>query len=555
MAEVFLAAARGVGDFEKLLCIKRVLSEYAKNLQLLINEAKIVSHISHPNIALVFDLGRVEDQYYIAMEYVDGMDAFGLLRASSERDLHVPCAAAAMIVRDVTEGLAAAHRQTDAKGQHLGIIHRDISPHNVLVSYDGDVKVIDFGVAKATLREQQTQAGVIKGKYNYLSPEQAQGEPLDPRTDVFSAGIVLFELLAGEPLYPGENIAQLLDLVRKAKIPSMRKLRPDVPAPLTKIMNRALQRNRAKRYGSAGEMAEELTDFLLVHAADYRRSDLAELVSFFAPPQTHAVPNRMITAHRDMQISKEVSIVSAPGALMVDSLDAPVLELDDLDLVEVLDFHGGSHATTVPRGVLAAHAGEAKTSPGITPPERLAPPAAPAPSPSPSRVLPLIAITVGLLFAAGIGVAITLVVGSDQPVVSIDSTPPGATIFVDGQTTGALTPFELSDGIEERGRYEFSLQLEGYRTWTRHVQASGRIQLLAAMQISESELSVSSSPGGATVIVGGETRGRTPVVLRGLEPTGTVTIELTKEGYRPVIRYERMRGRQHRAIEVTLEPL
>jgi serine/threonine protein kinase len=295
MAEVFLAEARGIGGFETLLCVKCIRKERAADtdfIRLLVEEAKIVSHIVHPNVAQVFDLGCIDDRYYIAMEYVDGIDAFGILRAASERGIHLPVPAAALIVRELVNGLAAAHGQTDSSGQPLHIIHRDISPHNVLVSFDGDVKIIDFGVAKAALRAATTQAGVIKGKYNYLSPEQARGQPLDHRTDIFSAGIVLFELLAGEPLYPGDQIADLLDQTRRAKVPPLRKFRSDVPKALSAILSKALERNVEKRYASAAAMSADLDAFLAQHAGGYGRGDLTGLLAWLVSEEhrVSAVP-------------------------------------------------------------------------------------------------------------------------------------------------------------------------------------------------------------------------------------------------------------------------
>ncbi len=283
MAEVFLAEARGIGGFETLLCVKCIRQERAADkdfIRLLVEEAKIVSHIVHPNVAQVFDLGCVDDRYYIAMEYVDGIDAFGILKAAAERGIHLPVPAAALIVRELVNGLAAAHGQTDSAGQPLHIIHRDISPHNVLVSFDGDVKIIDFGVAKAALRDATTQAGVIKGKYNYLSPEQARGQPLDHRTDIFSAGIVLFELLAGEPLYPGDHIADLLDQTRRAKVPPLKRYRSDVPKALSAILSKSLDRNLDRRYANAQAMSADLDAFLAQHAGGYGRGDLTALLAW-----------------------------------------------------------------------------------------------------------------------------------------------------------------------------------------------------------------------------------------------------------------------------------
>jgi serine/threonine protein kinase len=329
MADVFLAqSGGGVGGFERLLCIKCIRKERAGDrdfIRLLVEEAKIVSYIIHPNVAQVFDLGCVDDRYYIAMEYVEGVDAFAVLQAAVERGIHVPVLAAALIVRELVNGLAAAHGQVDAEGRPLGVIHRDISPHNVLVSFDGDVKIIDFGVARAALRATATQAGVIKGKYNYLSPEQARGGELDHRTDIFSAGIVLFELLAGEPLYPGDQIAELLDQTRRAKIPAMRRFRNDVPKPLLAILTRALERDVDQRYPTAQAFAADLDAFLAQHGSGYSRADLAALLVWLVK-----------TPDGKAKYGPESRPSAFPsGARSVDDLEAAPTRVANLDDIRV----------------------------------------------------------------------------------------------------------------------------------------------------------------------------------------------------------------------------
>lgn len=291
MAEVFLANYPGIGGFERYLCIKRILPEHANDtefIDLLIHEAKLVSRISHPNVAQVFDLGKVGDQYYLAMEWIDGVDTLALLRACEKREVHVPIPAAAFIVHEVARGLHAAHTQTDDEGRPLGIVHRNVTPSNVLISFDGAVKLIDFGVARNLLRSRQTAIGVVKGKYNYLAPEQARGERVDARADVFAAGIVLYELLAGEPLYPGTNAAEVLAKARAAKVPSLRKIRPEIPAELERIVLKALARDREARTPTAQALADELEGFLMSHAPGYGAAQLAQLLRYFFPDRAAA---------------------------------------------------------------------------------------------------------------------------------------------------------------------------------------------------------------------------------------------------------------------------
>ena len=328
MAEIYLAktdAARGPERFVALKMIHPNFAEDDQFIAMLIDEARISIQLHHPNIAHTFDLGRYGETYYLIMEYVDGADLYKILRRGSERDVVTPVDVAAFVVKEVAHGLDYAHQRADEQGRPLQIIHRDVSPQNVIVAYDGGVKLVDFGIAKAASKAQQTAAGVIKGKYYYMSPEQALGEPLDPRTDVFSVGIVLYELLSGQMLYLEEDVQRLLDRVRRADIPSIRTLRRDVPSQLDRIVMRALARRREDRYQTAGDLAGDLERFLDVFApafsprkmVDYMKDALGEaaapLLPSTAPPAPAPAPRRAprTTAPpvRPVEISDENSML------------------------------------------------------------------------------------------------------------------------------------------------------------------------------------------------------------------------------------------------------
>ncbi|MEZ4398516.1 MAG: protein kinase [Kofleriaceae bacterium] len=278
MAEIHLAKTRGLAGFEKFVALKMIHPNFAQDeqfIEMLIDEAKIAVQLQHVNIAHTFDLGRVGETYYIVMEFVDGADLYQILRKGSERDLEMPIDVAAFVAKEMANGLDYAHRKRDSAGQPMGIVHRDVSPQNVLVSTAGEVKLVDFGIAKATMKVRQTAVGVIKGKYYYMSPEQARGERIDLRSDIFSAGIVLYEMLTSQMLYLEEDIPRLLDMVRKADIAPVRTLRPDVPPQLERIVMRALAKRAADRYPSAGELATDLERFLHAYAPAFAAPKLA----------------------------------------------------------------------------------------------------------------------------------------------------------------------------------------------------------------------------------------------------------------------------------------
>ncbi|MCK5797263.1 MAG: serine/threonine protein kinase, partial [Deltaproteobacteria bacterium] len=281
MAEIYLAKTQGIAGFEKLLALKVIHPNYADDdefVQMLIDEAKIAVSLSHANICQIFDLGQYADTYYISMEFIDGFDLFKIMRRLSEMGIDVPIDAAVYIAQELCTGLDYAHRRRAPDGSPLKIVHRDISPQNVLVSKSGEIKIVDFGIAKAASRGRKTQAGIIKGKYFYMSPEQAWGDQVDHRTDIFSAGIILYEVLTGQMLYLEEDLHKLLDMVRKADIPRPSTRRPDIPPKLEAIVMKALAKRPADRWQSAREFQIALSNFLYSYALDFTPDRLSTLV-------------------------------------------------------------------------------------------------------------------------------------------------------------------------------------------------------------------------------------------------------------------------------------
>ncbi|MEO8845684.1 MAG: protein kinase [Kofleriaceae bacterium] len=281
MAEIHLAKTKGIAGFEKYVALKMIHPNFAEDeqfIQMLVDEAKIAVQLNHGNIAQTFDLGRVGETFYITMEYVDGADLYKILRRGSEIDLEMPLDVCAFVVKEVASALDHAHRKRDHGGKSLGIVHRDVSPQNVLISYAGEVKLVDFGIAKATMKARQTAAGVIKGKYYYMSPEQAWGDPIDFRSDIFSAGIVLYEMLTGQMLYLEEDLHKLLDMARRADIAPPTTLRKGIPPQLERIVMHALAKVPGERYQSASDFATDLERFLHTYSPVFTASKVAALI-------------------------------------------------------------------------------------------------------------------------------------------------------------------------------------------------------------------------------------------------------------------------------------
>ena len=277
MAEVFKAKSFGIEGFEKIIAIKRILpsmAEDAEFIDMFIDEAKIAGQLSHANVCQIFELGKIVDSHFIAMEYVWGKDVLQIQNRFRKLKEPVPVALAALVASKVCAGLHYAHTKRDARGKPLEIIHRDVSPQNILVSYEGEIKLIDFGIAKATSRSSKTQAGVLKGKFGYMSPEQVRGLPLDRRSDLFALGTVLYETLTGERLFIAENDFSTLEKVKNAEVELPSRLNPHVPRDLEAIIMRCLARDPADRYQSAAEIGEELTAFLMGQEPIFTAKDL-----------------------------------------------------------------------------------------------------------------------------------------------------------------------------------------------------------------------------------------------------------------------------------------
>ncbi len=282
MAELFKARQRGVHNFEKIVAIKRILPHLSDNdefVRMFIDEAKLAAQLTHPNIVQIFDLGKASGFYYIAMEYVDGKDLRSLLRKVREYKLPFPEAVAAFVTMKIAGALDYAHRKKGMNDKELKLVHRDISPQNVLISGEGAVKLVDFGIAKAATKTTQTVAGALKGKLLYMSPEQALGQPLDSRSDIYSLGLVLFELLTGERCFQADSELGVLEKVRLGKAQNVRDVNPLVSREMASILERALQKGVDQRYPSARFLERDLKALLGRTGNEPVEHDVAEYVN------------------------------------------------------------------------------------------------------------------------------------------------------------------------------------------------------------------------------------------------------------------------------------
>ncbi len=287
MAEVFLARAEGPGGFSKKLVVKRILPHFLSDphfANMFLSEARLAAELNHPNIVQIFDFGQADGQYYLAMEFIDGANLRVLNAAAIEQGHRIPFAIAARLASLAAEGLHFAHELKGDDGHPIGLVHRDISPDNILVSRNGAVKVVDFGIAKASSQPSMTRSGVIKGKMAYMPPEQLGRKPIDRRIDVFALGVVLHELTTGTwPFDASSEVSIIQAIMNDVPFSHVRERSADIPEALDAIIARCLEKNRELRYPNCKELQADLEKFIASTGAHPTAADLADLVDKLVP--------------------------------------------------------------------------------------------------------------------------------------------------------------------------------------------------------------------------------------------------------------------------------
>jgi serine/threonine-protein kinase len=299
MAEVFQAEVESIEGFKKQVAIKRVLPHLSQNrqfIEMFLDEARLSLKFSHANVVQTFSIGTSDNTYFIVMEFIDGVNIRKLMEYYDNSGATIEPAHAAFIINEVCKGLSYAHGLKGPDGVPLGVVHRDVSPPNVLLSEQGEVKIVDFGLAKATSQLESTDPGLIKGKFAYLSPEAAHGLEVDKRADIFAAGTVLWELLTGKRLFKGDTDYDTVMNVRDANIPPVSSINPKVPPEMDAILAIALERDQNRRFQDAAEFGSELMKLLFAKQMLVTNYDVAKLV-------------KAITEAQPREVSREVDII------------------------------------------------------------------------------------------------------------------------------------------------------------------------------------------------------------------------------------------------------
>ncbi len=327
MAEIYKGVAVSLDGFEKTVAIKRILpnlTQDAKFVSMFLDEARLSMQLNHANIVQILDLGQVGGTYFMAMELVDGMNLRRAMQRAIDLVRPYPVSVACFVAMEIAKGLAYAHEKADAQGHPLGIVHRDVSPPNILLSRQGEVKVTDFGLAKAKSNVAVSEVDVVKGKFAYLSPETVAGKQPDARADIYAVGIILWEMLCGRRLFAAANDLEIVELVRKGDVPKVSSLRSDADEDLDKVLQRMMAKNIKRRFQSCREVEQELGNYLAGKGMRATSADLATFVRELADVATDTATVDVLTI-----LQHEMNEIARVGALDLTLGQVP-LSPDDL---------------------------------------------------------------------------------------------------------------------------------------------------------------------------------------------------------------------------------
>lgn len=370
MAEVFLARVDGAAGFSKAIALKRILPAVSSDrefINMFTDEARIAGGLRHPHIGQVHEFGEVDGVHFLAMEYIAGKDLLQILDRCNELGKLIPFEMSCSILLDICEALDYAHHKCDPYGKPLGIVHRDCSPQNIFVSLEGEVKLIDFGIAKAKKRVARTVNGVLKGKVRYMSPEQVQGDPIvDRRSDVFVLGSVFYEMVTGTAAFGGVSDYGTMEAVRKANFVPALDRNPTMPAPIGRIIAKAMAASRADRYQSCSEMRADLSAFLMSQSKPTTHAGLADFTRELFPMARDRESKRMLAVKNTTAVgggSQEIHLAPSPQVPLVRPTSAPIEDMSAFAStyntgVFPEDLPSKSRASSVPRGPMAVGATE-----------------------------------------------------------------------------------------------------------------------------------------------------------------------------------------------------
>lgn len=547
MAEIYKAKTFGVDGFEKLLAIKKILPHYSLDkefISMLTDEAKLVVRLSHANIVQIYDLGKVGQDYFISMEYIDGVNLRQLANRAKERKQKIPLPICLYIISEVCKGLDYAHSKRGEKGDPLGIVHRDISPQNILLSYEGETKIVDFGIAKAAMNVSHTSVGILKGKITYMSPEQALGKPVDARTDIFSTGILLYELITGKRLFTGETQMEILKKIRETHFTSQSFLDEIPDEKVREVLAKALAYNVKDRYESAGDLQIDLTKLIYSQFLDFSPKELPKLIKgLFSDEFSHthqkqaqeeAIPNKEELAEKSQQILVHAEKSKVSKKQKLEDTKRPEQGIIPEQFKNKTDPVHKKESSFSEKSVV----------------HRLA---------KKQIALPwLIGFGVLLLLIGAVGYWWFFYQTQHQGSLKITSVPNQVSFFLNGKPYSEKTP-ALITGLVLDQELKITLRADDYFEQTKAIKLSDeKLKSLhfELKKIPKAAIEVTSIPKGAQIFLDGKDSGfTTPKTFLNLDLKKTYQIELKKEGYQPFSKEVEASDQKTYQISSNLQPI
>lgn len=537
MAEIYKGLSYDLHGLKKTVVIKKILPHIAASKEFidsLIDEAKIAVTLSHGNIAQTYDLGKVGNDYFMVMEYVEGKSLSLIHKRCLATGTLIPIPFLCHFMSEILSGLDYMHRRTDEKGSPLHIVHRDISPQNLIVTYSGTLKIIDFGIAKAAIKIGTTESGILKGKFSYMSPEQAHGDPIDHRSDIFSLGVIFHEMLTGKRLFKTDDTRETLRNVRRAKVEPPSAFRGDLPDEIDRIVMKALSKNRRHRYAFASDMRDDLLKFLSTAYPGFKSSQSGDFVRELFKDEISNVSDEeeMKTPH--LIIDKTSSALTNESQFEdTGHIRTPVDMKDYLLEEEELPETTQEEASAKPLPALAVveELSEEK---------------------APKIQWPAIFKRKAAIFFASLGIIFLIfsIVSSfrlwkraptggefAKSEIMVTTDPSDVRILLDGKIVGSGSPITIHD-IKAGEEHQITAEREGYLQQTQRIKVkegefkSIEITLTKAVS-TKCQVIISSTPPGATVFLNDiETQHRTPGTLVNVEVDKRHTLGLFLQGYR-----------------------
>lgn len=566
MAEIFRGLAYDIhGINQKTVCIKKILSHLSADKELIssiIDEAKIAVKLVHGNIAQTYDLGKVGDDYYMVMEYVDGATLSQINKRCLAQSKLVPVPYVLYFISEVASGLDYMHRRTDENGMQMHIVHRDISPQNIMVSYSGPVKLIDFGIAKTAVKAGHTDSGLLKGKFAYMSPEQAYGDEIDHRSDIFSLGVILHELLTGKRLFKASDSRQTIRNVRRAHVELPSLIVPDLPEELDRLVMKALAKDRRHRYPFASEMRDDIVKYLHAHYPDFKSSDAAQFVqelfkdeiSRKQPVETDARTPALIIDRTNSALADDSQFENTGAARLTPDIREFMLDEEPPEqdkAGEKVDVSESTEDRDIPP--IEAEVSDYKKTGKIKnffeqPLFRIA------------RNALITGICVGALAGGYLYIKhkkTEAPAPSGSASAMIVTIPADASVSLDGKSEGRGSPVTIKN-ISPNEEHKLSVSKDGYLPHEETITlrpgefASFSVELKFAGPLTATVEIITTPPGATVFIDDQETKYRTPAKIKDFDVRKSHTIGLYMLGYKYWTKNVDLKGGEQKSFDVSL---